>query len=155
NNTVHNNTVDGTLEAYGNLYGADNNVFFDNVGTNVRMGIVCYYASNNIYIDNRFTIVANPPVDAEGGLICGSFGNLFRGNRFSGQFVNGLRIQGSHDIDALNNVIEGAGATQSLFGFRYYDNDVKTGDTFNGVNPRSGLRRGNVVSGVKVQEGAQ
>ncbi len=153
NNTVHNNNVNGTIEAYGNFFGADNNVFFDNIGTNVRMGIVSYYARNNVYLDNVLTIVPKPPIDTEGALIYGSFGNLFRGNHISGQFVNGLRIQGSHSIDVIDNVLAGSG--ESLFGFRYYDKDVKTGDTFNGVNPRSGLRRGNVVSGVKTQEGSQ
>jgi len=149
NNVVHHNVIDGTLEAIGSFYSARDNVFFDNIGINVRIGIMSYYARNNTYINNHFEIVPKAPVEAVGALVYASYGNLFLRNDFNGDFVDGLRIQGSHDNDILDNVISGPGDQKLSRGIHDISSDKNTGDTFNGANPKSGLRRGNVISGVK------
>jgi parallel beta-helix repeat protein len=151
-NVVHHNVIDGTLEAIGSYYSAFNNVFFDNRGTNVRVGIMSYYARNNSYINNHFQIVPKPPVDAVGALVYGSYGNLFQRNDFKGNFVDGLRILGSHDNDILDNVISGPGDQITSSGIHDIGADKNTGNTFNGADPKSGLRRGNIISDVKYQE---
>jgi hypothetical protein len=152
-NTVHHNNIDGTLEALGSYYGAEDNLFFENVGTNVRMGVMSYYARNNTYLRNHFSMVPKPPVNPQGAVVYGSYGSLFKGNRFTGEFHNGIVVQGSHDIDILDNTMVGAGAEKSEFGIRFIGKDTKTGDDFNGANPRSGLRRGNTISNIKTPEG--
>lgn len=148
-NVVHHNIIDGTLEALGNFYSAEDNLFSYNRGTNVRIGIMSYYARNNSYINNSFEIVPKAPVDAIGALVYGSYGSLFQKNNFKGDFVDGIRIQGSHHIDVLDNVITGLDRQKSAYGINQIGNDKKTGDNFNGADPYSGLRRGNNITNVK------
>jgi len=155
NNIVFHNVIEGTLEAIGSYYSASDNVFFDNQGINVRAGIKSYYARNNSYINNQFTIIPKGPVDANGALIYASYGNLLQRNDFSGNFVDGLRIQGSHDNDILDNTISGPGGHVLSRGIHDISTDKNTGDNFNGANPKSGLRRGNQISNVTQAQAAE